>query len=124
MILIAQPAQAEWIELGQNNDGTKHYLDPESIRIDGDYRKYWALTNYSKSQKNGESSNKKRVEIDCKQEQYRFLSIIGYSKHMGRGEVVWSVGSDNEWMQIPPSTLINDFLEIVCNWGVYKSPRK
>jgi hypothetical protein len=118
MILIAQPAQAEWTEVSVDIQGNKHFIDMDSIRINGNYRKYWGLVDYSKPQNesSGELSTRKKSEIDCKEEQYRWLSVTAFSEHMENGAVVARLEAIGSWKQIPPSTIIAGILKTICNW--------
>ena len=84
MIIITQPASAEWTEVSSDIRGNKYFVDMESIRINGNYRKYWGLINFStpQSQSVEQLSQLMRGEVDCKEEQSRWLSIAALPEDM------------------------------------------
>ena len=63
MIIITQPALAEWTEASSDIRGNKYFVDMESIRISGNYRKYWGLINFSSPQNQSVEQLKRRSSI-------------------------------------------------------------
>jgi hypothetical protein len=59
-------------------------------------------------------SRRYRVEYDCKQERSRYLGISEHSEPMADGELLKIFGEDKEWREIPPGTVANTILKIVC----------
>jgi hypothetical protein len=116
MILIAQPAQAEWILVASDKEGNKHFVDMESIRIKGNYRKYWGLVDYSTPEKLGQLSHRARSEVNCKEEQHRLLSITAFAEHMAGGAVLGQVEEIMEWTEVAPSSTRGGTLKVVCGW--------
>ena len=43
LMLATIPAWAEWLKVEENDIGTVFYLDPATIRKDGDLRRVWGL---------------------------------------------------------------------------------
>ena len=89
MIIFTQPALAEWTEASSDIRGNKYFVDMESIRINGNYRKYWGLINFSSPQNQSveQLSQLMRGEVDCKEEQSRWLSIAALPEDIASGEV-------------------------------------
>lgn len=115
MLLATSPAWAEWVEIGSSSGGKTYYIDPATIRKDGNLRKVWALTNYKKRESSGEMSSRSKREYDCINERYRILSLSTHSGLMAEGEIL-SIGSYRpwEWDDIAPETIGQAYLEFVC----------
>ena len=45
LMLSAKPALAEWTLVDKGNDGTDVYVDYESVRKNGNFRRVWAMAN-------------------------------------------------------------------------------
>ncbi len=118
MILIAQPAQAEWTEVSVDIKGNKHFVDMESIRINENYRKYWGLINFlaPQNQSVGQLSHRIRAEVNCKEEQSRLLSVTAFPEHMAIGEVQAKQEEIDKWTEVAPSTTGWRVLKVICDW--------
>jgi hypothetical protein len=93
----------------------KHFFyDPATIRKEGNIRRVWGVTNFSKREKNGAMSLRSRIEYDCKQERYRLLATSSHPGGMAGGSQLANVGGDDIWDDVPPSTPAAAMLEIVC----------
>ena len=115
MILIAQPAQARWVLAETSSDHTEHYIDFMSIRVDGNYRKFWKLINFPKIENStGQESIRVRMEIDCKEERQRILTSTRFSKPMEAGSILNNSTEISEWQDIAPTSVANTFLTILC----------
>lgn len=114
LILIASPAWAGWVELTRGESGNVFYIDPATIRKDGNRRKVWTITGLNKVGSLGELSRKYRMEFDCKEERSRFLSISAHSKPMGAGDVLVIDNFIGEWQEVAPETIDEAFLKRVC----------
>jgi len=111
--MLAGSAWAEWV-LYSETDTSTFYYDPATIRKDGNMRRVWELSDLRKRHKDGEISRRYRAEYDCKNERTRILSFSLHSEPMAGGEVLKNFGEDKEWGEIPPGTVINTILKIVC----------
>ena len=118
MIVITQPASAEWTEVSSDIRGNKYFVDMESIRINGNYRKYWGLINFStpQSQSVEQLSQLMRGEVDCKEEQSRWLSIAALPEDMASGEVQSRQEESGKWTKVTPSSTDGKTLKVVCDW--------
>lgn len=115
-MLIASPAWADWVEVGEIG-GNKSYIDPSTIRIDGNFRKVWTMDNYPMSRSvNGVNvwSLRSRFEYDCKEERLRLLSVSSFSKPYATGESLNQYDSPTEWRDIPPNTIGTVIFNRVC----------
>lgn len=115
VMLIASPAWAGWEEVTRgSSSGNVFYIDPATIRKEGNRRKVWAITDLNKAGSLGELSRKIRKEFDCKDERYRFLSISAHSKSMGSGDVLRVDNTVSEWQEVAPETVDEVYLNRVC----------
>ena len=114
LLFISGSASAEWVKFGET-DNIYHYIDPTTIRKDGNLRKVWQIHDLKQRSKDGELSRRFRLEYDCKNERYRFLSISEHSGPMASGITLYqSTEEGNKWSDIPPGSKGEDALKIVC----------
>jgi len=114
VMLIASPAWAEWVEVTRGSNENVFYIDPATIRKEGNRRKVWGITDLKKAGFSGELSRKYRKEFDCKEERVRILNISAYSKSMGAGDVLVIDNGIGEWQEIAPETVDETLLKRVC----------
>jgi len=115
MAMLAGSALAEWVKIGYSDLGTL-YIDPATIRKDGNLRKVWVMTDLDRRNKDGEMSIRTRQQLDCKGERSRVLSGSTHSEPMASGSTLIRQEFDNleKWSQIPPSSIAEAILERVC----------
>jgi hypothetical protein len=106
-------AWANWINFGGNSILTV-YIDPASLRKDGNFRKIWQLQDLQQRDKDGEFSRRVRMEYDCKNERFRALSWTMHSAQMAQGEILSDNSKAAQWSDIPPGTIADDILKLVC----------
>lgn len=116
LMLISAPAWAgEWKKVAQSADhGYVYYIDDETIKKDGSYRRFWLLGDFKTKGPLKELSEKSRYEVDCKEERSRFLTLLLYSGNMGTGQVVQIVDKPDNWSYIPPETSGSAVMQYVC----------
>lgn len=113
LAFVAAPAWAEWVKVGENTALTA-YLDPATIRKNGNFRKVWLVLDMKAREKNGLMSRKSLVEYDCNDERSRTLSLSAHSESMAGGNVLYSQDGVREWSYIAPDTFAMVFLRFVC----------
>jgi len=114
LMILSYSAWAEWVLVSQN-DETQIYIDPATIRREGDLRRFWTLTNLKVRNKSGDMSWRSRDEINCKKERDRSTSITTFSESMLGGRVTGNFNYPNgEWSDIAPSTLMSFAMAYVC----------
>ena len=106
-------AWADWVPVGESA-GNNFYIDPSTIRKDGDLRKVWGIQDLSKRDIDGEMSRRYREEYDCKGARKRFLSATTHSEPMAGGSTLVSNTEPSAWIDIRPNTLGDDILKSVC----------
>lgn len=105
---------ADWVEFGKNG-GTTFYIDPLTIKKDGDLRRVWQLLELAKKAPDGELSRRSLFEYDCKSERHRILDTTRHSGPKAGGKVLGTGGEDLEWRYIAPGTIVARFLKTVCD---------
>ena len=104
---------AEWKWISSDSQGNDFFIDVETIRIDGDFRKVWSYMNSSEGI-HGAKSIRSRYEVNCKSERYRYSSLSAFAEKDLKGKQVGSEDGSRNWIDIPPNTNITTFYEIVC----------
>ena len=113
MILVAQSAQAKWTAISEEIDGTQYYIDMQSVRFNGSYRTYWSLENSTRD-KFSPYSIRRKEEIDCAQERKRSLRYTRFDRLMATGRVSLESDLTSQWQYIPPASVEDTFLKLLC----------
>lgn len=114
LLLTTGSAWAEWVKVDEAIEGDK-YIDPATIRKDGDIRRVWEILDLKKRNKYGQSSIRTRVEYDCKQERYNILSLTTHSKSMAQGSIIDNGNFVPNWVDIPPGSVSSNLIKIICS---------
>jgi hypothetical protein len=116
LLLVTCSVCAEWVKVGSIVEplGATNYIDPVTIRKDGNLRKVWEMQDLKQRDKDGVMSRRARTEFDCKNERYRILSIDAHSAPMARGETLYLDNETGAWFEIPPQSASQIVLKIVC----------
>ena len=112
-LVLTSPAWAEWVKVADHSEGIL-YIDPATMRKDGNLRKVWTLSNLKKRTKNGELSIRSRQEIDCKEERIRILSASSHTDFWTDGKEIFHTDAIANWYEVPPNTDLQKSLQIVC----------
>jgi hypothetical protein len=114
LLAMSLPAAAEWVMITKN-DSVTYYLDPDTVRKNGNMRRVWVLNNLKQRHKDGEMSRRSLREIDCKEEKSRILSLSTHSEPMVGGKTLVLENSPTEWGFIPPNSTNAHVFEFVCS---------
>ena len=125
LFLLGQPAWADWTIIAQTADGDKKlFVDFSTIQKDGNFIKVWQLTNFS-TPPIGYSvsilSVLSNYEFDCKNEKVRKLSITGFSELFARGKALVTEDKTENWVDIPPQSIISETKQKTCKVPVIAS---
>ncbi len=112
LALVAAPAWAEWVMVDKNDEAT-FYIDPATIRKDGNLRRVWELQNL-KQHDNGVISWRALKEYDCKEERSRTLTASIHSEPMAGGKVLHMNDAASPWSYIAPGTFSAIYLKHAC----------
>lgn len=109
------PATAKWTKVNDVNR-LAQYIDYDTIRTDGNLRKVWVIHDLKKRDEDGEMSTRFRVELDCKEERTRTLSISSHSQNMAEGALLRQFTPENpKWTDVVPKSMGDTVFKIVCN---------
>lgn len=111
--LVAAPALADWVAVSES-DELVAYIEPSSIRSNGNLRMVWQLQDLKQRTEHGVMSRRMLVEYDCKDERFRILAIATHSEPMAGGKTLVIRDKPGEWSPFRPATPAEDTLEIVC----------
>ena len=112
-VLCAGPAYAGWEKVGES-DEIVFYIDPQTIRKDGNYRRVWGIQELKSRGEDGEFSRRSQMEFDCKNETQRLLDISTYSEKMISGKAIFSSAVDRKPLPVLPGTASESMMKIVC----------
>jgi hypothetical protein len=113
LAFVSAPAWAEWVRVDGTNIAN-HYIDPTTIKKDGNLRRVWDLQDLKQRDEDGKMSIRTLVEYDCKEDRLRPLSFSTHSERMGGGNVLFTVDIDGKWAYIAPETVAATKLKVVC----------
>lgn len=113
LALIAAPVLAEWLRVGETDNAT-HYLDPVTIRKDGNLRSVWEVQDLKQRDKQGVMSRRALFDYDCKKERFRLLSFADHSEPMAKGKVLFSDDEPDIWRNSEPETATAAILKFLC----------
>ena len=113
LLLLTGSAWAEWVRVGESKNYYQ-YIDPATIRKDGNLFRVWEISDLKTRSTDGDLSRRIRYEYDCKQERIKLLSFSTHSGPMANGTTLLSDSSDGEWLHIPPGSIGESVLKIVC----------
>jgi hypothetical protein len=91
-----------------------HYIDPETVRKEGDLRKVSTLQDLKAQGKRGERSMQALMEYDCKNKRVRPISATAHRGQMATGEVIATISTPAKWNSIAPESAFNTTLRYVC----------
>ena len=118
MLMLTGSAWAEWVKVSESLDDEQvGYIDPGTIRKNGNLVRVWEIHDYKSRQKKvfGELSTRFRALYDCRQERVQILSLSSHSGPMARGSTLFqTLTGDGTWLDIPPASMSEDTLKIVC----------
>ena len=113
LMLVTGYAWGEWVRVSWN-DNFDRYIDPSTIRKDGNLVRVWEITDLKQRHKDGELSRRTRNEYDCKQERYRILTISSHTGPMASGTTLATEGESFTWDYIPPNSIVETVLKKLC----------
>jgi hypothetical protein len=100
----------DWVPAAITPDGSDiHYVNLKSIERNGQIVKVWVASTRSKEK----DSSKTLREINCKTNQYRFLSVVSY-KDTGFSVTDSSTHEQGAWIHLVPDTIGYVLRDFVC----------
>jgi surface-adhesin protein E len=119
LVLSSGPAYGEWLWASANNQvGLTIYVDPDTIRRNGDLVKLWQLYDYKTRQTVGGDSffsSKAQRQFDCVKQRTRLLSFTHFTGNMGSGNRVFSDLDESEWKPVAPGSVGHALWRFACS---------
>ena len=123
LVFISSNAMAEWTYIDDSKSGGSGdfsmYLDMSTLRKEANLIKIWQLNDYKNEQSFSDSekffSTRAQMEFNCKAEEVRVRAIIWSKGNMGHGEVTNTYNQISDWRVVPPSSINDEILKIVCD---------
>jgi len=113
LMVLSGSALAEWRFLFPDSLGNEFFIDMESIKTDGNFRKVWVYMNFAKSE-DGTKSIRMKSEYDCTAERYKNSSMSTFSEKNLKGKILTNGNTSSEWFDIAPNSGSSIYLEVVC----------
>lgn len=121
LLLSGSPAYAEWVKVG-DNDEFSAYVDPDTIRRNGNLVEMWELHDFKTIQTVKGTfflSGKIQGQYDCAEEQHRRLASTAFSGHMGTRTVVNSESDPSKWIPVIPGSVGQALSAVACSGTAY-----
>lgn len=101
LVLRSGSAYAEWVAIaGDDEAGMTVYVDPDTIRRNGDLVKMWHMSDRKTME--GYGSIKTQREYDCAEARHRLLAATIFSGHMGQGTLLDNNLKEGQWITVAP----------------------
>jgi nitrate reductase alpha subunit len=118
VLMFSSTSVAEWKWVGENVNGSNHYVDFERIRKQDGYVYFWGLNDLLKPDKDGNLSHKLYTQSDCELFRFKGLSVSFYKEPMGRGTPSKSSNKpENDWRYPHPDSTGEVILKFVCEYA-------
>ena len=111
---------AEWTAIDGTNE-TNEYIDMSTKRKIGNKVNIWALVDFKTPQNDDSAgtylSRAFKIQCDCVNENYKFLSITNYAENMQKGKVVSSSNYNpekDEPFDVMPNSLMETKFKLAC----------
>lgn len=118
-VALAAPASARDYDAVVAFDDSVIYLDPSTVKTDGDIKTFWAYTVYISTNNLGIDWTSEHKSVDCKNDRMIIRDIVGYRMN---GDVAGKTEDDPNiqphWIDIPPETAAAGEEDAVCHGNV------
>lgn len=114
LAVVAAPAWAEWVKVDEVEEANV-YIDPATIKRDGNLIRVWELNDFKKQGPKGARSVRVLTEYNCEKERSRVLSLTAFSKPMLGGKILESGDPVDFGGYIAPNTVGALILKRVCD---------
>lgn len=122
LVLDSRTLYAAWVALDKQyqSPGLQTlYVEPDSIRRDGNFVTLWQMTDYQWKQGNiiGSRrifSTKTQKQFDCPNHRLRLLSYTDYLGHMGTLRPADGYVDQDVWMPVRPDSIDQALYDLAC----------
>ena len=121
-LLTTSSAWADWIAIGKSPDFSM-YVDPQSLRRNGNIASAWIMGDYTKTQKKrfpppilwvDFDSIKELKQFDCSKGAHRTEKTVIMSGKFGKGDPLYTFTSVPDYFPVPNSELDIAEFNYVC----------
>ena len=125
LVLGIGPLYAEWVPVegyAQVPGLQTEYVDPDTIRKEGNLVTLWQLTDFRWMQGNPKGtprflSTKTHKQFNCMEVRVRFLAFTEFYGHMGTGRPAAEYVDKDHWLPVRPDTIDQALWELACKKG-------
>ncbi|TKB64840.1 MAG: hypothetical protein E8D47_12055 [Nitrospira sp.] len=122
LLLNSLSASAEWVAVEKDylSQGLQTvYVDPDSIRREGDLVTMWQLIDFKWMQGNPRGSTRflstmTHKQFDCAEKRVRLLAFTEFSRGMGTGIPADGYVDRGNWMPVEPDSINQALWEVGC----------
>jgi len=118
LLLITTNVCAEWTLYFINAEGSDHFYDKSTIKMNGDKVKVWAYMNFTADEERAKSLNVASVrlleEIDCVNETSKHLTFHRFTKSDLEGDMRDMTRPNPTISYIVPGSPNADLMKLVC----------
>jgi hypothetical protein len=122
LVLSTVPAYAGWVAVEKDYllPGLQTvYVDPDTIRRDGNLVTMWQLIDFKWGQGNGRGahrflSTESHKQFNCAEKRIRFLAFTEFSRRMGTGISADGYVDTGNWLAVEPESINQALWEMVC----------
>lgn len=116
LLLASGAASAGWVQMSSEGANSVMYVDPDTIKIDGQLRRVVEMHDLKVPDKSrGNRSTAVLSEYDCKEGRIRLLQEEYFSGQMGTGERMGSMTEPTDWFSLAPGTRGWNLLRFICS---------
>ena len=113
LVLSGGPSYAAWVFVTSDDEaGMTVYVDPDTIRRNGDLVKMWHLSDRKTVEAYGSIMSQR--EYDCAAARHRLLAASILSEQMGRGQVLSDNVQEGQWIPVPPDSRGQALWKFAC----------
>ena len=122
LFLSSVPAYGEWVAVEKDAllPGLQTvYVDPDSIRREGNLVTLWQLIDFKWMQGNPRGtprflSTKSHKQFDCAEKRLRLLAFTEFSRRMGTGIRDDGYVDQGNWIPVEPESMNHALWEVAC----------
>jgi hypothetical protein len=119
LLLCAAPVYAEWVVVGTNIKDDTIYINPGTIRRNGEVVELWVIIDSRLAQRLADTTSfflsvRQLHQYNCGEERLRILATTWFTGNMGNGAVLENLVREGPWKPIPPDSVGRHMMELVC----------
>ena len=118
LFLNSVPAYAEWVAVEETPGLRTVYVDPDTIRREGNLVTLWLLMDFKWMQGNRSPSRflstKTQKQYDCAEKRLRLLAFTEFSRNMGTGIPADGYVDKGNWVRVEPDSISQALWEVAC----------